>query len=601
MYKVGSTLNTLRNHVQGMNPENKGLSIGNCPELAQAHNSHAVPRARRRFEKNNVPTTGTRYTGEAFHFVSYVPINDRLIELDGLKKYPIDHGPIPDPDNWTEKLRQVITERLGIATGGGVPYHDIRFALMVLVPDTRCLYQSNLTMLKTNREIVITALRQLLQICYSKKVAGARVSTGDAEDKEEAEDCIAVEDIGATLEVDRLEKEVLQVLDDEVHLNLGTSALEIKPTDHTASRERVPNKPLIRLSRGSSMDCQPKSPFQSNPLLTAHDYSKSPMMEGCEEDEEEEEERMELEKENEGRMGDGRINQDETNKSEDSTQENGETIIQDKLDKNGEKSQALFSLSLSENKPEFNPQQTKLQEPHFFTPRDLLTLLRRIETEIYVTEGKLNDEVDTHKKYIVDDCRRVHNYDEFITTFISMLGEQSLLGELVEHGLGYRKEDPALAGRKDPGQPGKKDPGQAGRKEQEKKTTAGDPSRKTVVPRAPVKGRKKKKRLDESESDWSDESRESPVPSKPVMKVLYNDSSLPKGWKRKVKKKAGTGMTSAKYDVYIINPQGKQFKSKQELKLFLEKQETDLEVDDFDFSVSGIKRSGVKSSTKRRK
>ena len=39
-----------------------------------------------------------------------------------------------------------------------------------------------------------------------------------------------------------------------------------------------------------------------------------------------------------------------------------------------------------------------------------------------MTEGKLNDEVDTHKKYIVDDCRRVHNYDEFITTFISMLG-----------------------------------------------------------------------------------------------------------------------------------------------------------------------------------
>ena len=29
---------------------------------------------------------------EAFHFVSYVPINDRLFELDGLKPYPIDHG-----------------------------------------------------------------------------------------------------------------------------------------------------------------------------------------------------------------------------------------------------------------------------------------------------------------------------------------------------------------------------------------------------------------------------------------------------------------------------------------------------------------------------
>jgi hypothetical protein len=35
--------------------------LGNCPELAHAHNSHAVPRVRRRFERNNVPTTGSRY------------------------------------------------------------------------------------------------------------------------------------------------------------------------------------------------------------------------------------------------------------------------------------------------------------------------------------------------------------------------------------------------------------------------------------------------------------------------------------------------------------------------------------------------------------
>jgi len=32
---------------------------------------------------------------EAFHFVSYVPINGRLFELDGLKPYPIDHGMTP--------------------------------------------------------------------------------------------------------------------------------------------------------------------------------------------------------------------------------------------------------------------------------------------------------------------------------------------------------------------------------------------------------------------------------------------------------------------------------------------------------------------------
>ena len=46
-----------------MNPENKGLAIGNSAQLAYAHNSHAVPRARRRFEKSNAPSLpGSRYS-----------------------------------------------------------------------------------------------------------------------------------------------------------------------------------------------------------------------------------------------------------------------------------------------------------------------------------------------------------------------------------------------------------------------------------------------------------------------------------------------------------------------------------------------------------
>ena len=96
-----------------MDPENKGLAIGNCPELAHAHNSHAVPPSRRREERgNNMPATaGSRYTGETFHFVSYVPINGHLFELDGLKRFPIDHGPFDESVGWTETFRRVITER----------------------------------------------------------------------------------------------------------------------------------------------------------------------------------------------------------------------------------------------------------------------------------------------------------------------------------------------------------------------------------------------------------------------------------------------------------------------------------------------------------
>jgi len=69
----------------------QGWAIGNTPELAKAHNSHAMPQAKRCLDKSTGVSTG-RYTGEAFHFVSYVPIRGRLFELDGLKPFPMDHG-----------------------------------------------------------------------------------------------------------------------------------------------------------------------------------------------------------------------------------------------------------------------------------------------------------------------------------------------------------------------------------------------------------------------------------------------------------------------------------------------------------------------------
>ena len=69
----------------------QGWAIGNTPELAKAHNSHAMPQAKRRLDKSSAVSTA-RYTGEAFHFVSYVPIRGRLFELDGLKPFPMDHG-----------------------------------------------------------------------------------------------------------------------------------------------------------------------------------------------------------------------------------------------------------------------------------------------------------------------------------------------------------------------------------------------------------------------------------------------------------------------------------------------------------------------------
>lgn len=68
---LGETLTRLKAHTQGMSPDNKGWAIGNTPELACAHNSHAMPQAKRRLEKGSGVSTG-RFTGDFFYYISYL-------------------------------------------------------------------------------------------------------------------------------------------------------------------------------------------------------------------------------------------------------------------------------------------------------------------------------------------------------------------------------------------------------------------------------------------------------------------------------------------------------------------------------------------------
>lgn len=479
--ELGDTLTNLQTHTDKMNPENKGLAIGNCPELAKAHNSHAVPRARRRLERNNVPTTGGRYTGEAFHFVSYVPINGRLFELDGLKRFPIDHGPVPEGVDWTEKLREVITERLGVAKGSEHG-HDIRFALMAMVPDERKSLYQRLNMLKINRDIVIKALNQLLELLSKRKaVLEARKQMRQEikqEIKEELmddyndvmedsdEDIVVISENGSTSEVAKLETDVVQALKDLQQLAdletatkehiLSTSLEELtKRVEAELSAEEnvnkvIPkptNKPLVRVfSRGSSIDSQPPtSPFQSNPLLTAHDYAKSPLIEGLEEssstsgslnfDDRDEHPEIEFEGEDSVEHNSGTTSSSRRESpSEIHDEDSRKSEIEEKVDVTPTKK--TIDEEFAEEKPQFDPQQTQIDDPHLFSPRDLINLLRTCDKDLHIRQRQYNDEIEKHKKYRVDDGRRVHNYDEFITTFLSMLAERNMLADLVEHSLG---------------------------------------------------------------------------------------------------------------------------------------------------------------------
>lgn len=82
---------------------------------------------------------------DAFHFISYVPVNGALYELDGLKKGPINLGACT-PENWLDHVRPIIQQRIE-------QYSDkeIRFTLLALVANRLHAARAQLSALESER------------------------------------------------------------------------------------------------------------------------------------------------------------------------------------------------------------------------------------------------------------------------------------------------------------------------------------------------------------------------------------------------------------------------------------------------------------------
>ncbi|OXU20488.1 hypothetical protein TSAR_003329 [Trichomalopsis sarcophagae] len=473
---LGTTLSRLKVHTTGMCPENKGWAIGNTPELACAHNSHAMPQAKRRQEKNTAGVSTGRFTGEAFHFVSYVPINGRLFELDGLKPYPVDHGPWEEHEEWTEQFRRVITDRLGISTGEQL--QDIRFNLMAVVPDRRLAISHKLTMLKTNRQIVLEALQQLVKLTNqtnsenhnnknnssNNSISNNSNSTDNEKSEKSNEKKEKTEDENSTVVKNETEGTnpipVISVerCNDTTNENEEASNSNAKPS--TSGIEKVVN--VTALDYATPLQIQTSPAHSSSSTDTSSEigsaFNSPTQAWGWNSGQISPTSTKDFKKFVVIRVAGDEKNDTSLSRSLNNININGKRLVTDnnqlnkKVCLSGEvriphaRVKTSNGDTVTEEKkvekidPKLCSKYPELFEPHTFAPKDLLALLKNLEHEIGICETALKDENDKRNKYKIDDCRRTHNYDEFICTFLSMLAQQGKLAELIQQHLQLKKQ-----------------------------------------------------------------------------------------------------------------------------------------------------------------
>ncbi|NXG48358.1 UCHL5 hydrolase, partial [Psilopogon haemacephalus] len=101
---LGETLSEFKEFSQSFDAAMKGLALSNSEVIRQVHNSFA------RQQMFEFDAKSSAKEEDAFHFVSYVPVNGRLYELDGLREGPIDLGAC-NQDDWISAVRPVIEKR----------------------------------------------------------------------------------------------------------------------------------------------------------------------------------------------------------------------------------------------------------------------------------------------------------------------------------------------------------------------------------------------------------------------------------------------------------------------------------------------------------
>ena len=136
--EIGEELKNFKEFTMALPAVDKGNSIGQHDNIRKHHNSFARQDPFTIEEDNS---RADKEDDDVYHFVSYVPHNGQLYELDGLQPGPISFGEVT-PENWLAKAKEEIQKRIDKYASS-----EIRFNLLAVIDDKKIKAEKELAAL----------------------------------------------------------------------------------------------------------------------------------------------------------------------------------------------------------------------------------------------------------------------------------------------------------------------------------------------------------------------------------------------------------------------------------------------------------------------